>query len=79
MLPIDLKVVMKVNLLLVLFYMNDLPKWITDFNNSGKVDGYLNEVWDTYYDISTYTETQPDNNEFEGLFEGKRTPTFVWV
>lgn len=60
------------------FYMNEAPKWVTDFNNSGKADGYLNEVWNTYYDISTYTETLPDNNKFEGLFEGKTTPTFPY-
>ncbi|NLP56810.1 alkaline phosphatase PafA [Lutibacter sp. B1] len=60
------------------FYMNNLPSWVTDFNNSGKANNYLNETWDTYYDISTYTETLPDNNEFEGLFKGKNTPTFPY-
>lgn len=60
------------------FYMNKAPKWVQDFNNSGKADNYLNEIWDTYYDISTYTETLADNNEFEGLFEGKKTPTFPY-
>ena len=60
------------------FYMNQLPEWVQQFNNSGKANNYLNEVWDTYYNISTYTETLPDNNEFEGLFKGKDTPTFPY-
>lgn len=60
------------------FYMNELPKWVNDFNNSGKANMYLNETWNTYYDISTYTETLPDNNGFEGLFKGKSTPTFPY-
>jgi predicted AlkP superfamily pyrophosphatase or phosphodiesterase len=60
------------------FYMNELPNWVKKFNNSGKANAYLNEVWDTYYDISTYTETLNDNNEFEGLFKGKTTPTFPY-
>lgn len=60
------------------FYMNELPNWVKQFNNSGKATTYLNETWNTYYDISTYTETLPDNNEFEGLFKGKTTPTFPY-
>lgn len=60
------------------FYMNELPNWVSNFNNSGKADGYLNETWNTYYNISTYTETLPDNNNFEGKFKGKETPTFPY-
>lgn len=60
------------------FYMNKLPNWAEDFNNSGKADEYLNETWNTYYDIATYTETLPDNNDFEGLFKGKTSPTFPY-
>jgi predicted AlkP superfamily pyrophosphatase or phosphodiesterase len=60
------------------FYMNKLPNWVNNFNNSGKANSYLNETWNTYYDISTYTETLPDNNDFEGLFEGKTTSTFPY-
>jgi predicted AlkP superfamily pyrophosphatase or phosphodiesterase len=60
------------------FYMNELPNWVTQFNNSGKANSYLNLTWDTYYDISTYTESLSDNNEFEGTFKGKETPTFPY-
>jgi predicted AlkP superfamily pyrophosphatase or phosphodiesterase len=60
------------------FYMNELPNWVKEFNNSGKANNYLNQTWNTYYDISTYTETLPDNNEYESLFEGKSTPTFPY-
>ncbi len=60
------------------YYLNQLPGWVNEFNNSGKANTYLNETWNTYYDISTYTETLPDNNDFEGLFKGKTTPTFPY-
>lgn len=60
------------------FYMNDLPKWVVDFNSSGKANAYLNEVWDTYYDIDTYRESLPDNNPYEGLFTGKLEPVFPY-
>lgn len=60
------------------FYMNELPNWVTNFNNSGKANDYLNKTWDTYFNIDNYTESIPDNNEFEGLFKGKKTPTFPY-
>ena len=60
------------------FYMNELPKWVSDFNNNGKANEYLNQTWNTYYDINSYTETLPDNNNYEGLFKGKETPTFPY-
>ncbi len=54
------------------FYMNDLPDWVKDFNNSGKANSYV-KVWNTLHDINTYTESGPDKNEFEGGFSGQTT------
>lgn len=59
------------------FYMNKLPKWVTDFNASEAAESYL-KVWDTYYDISTYTESGADENTFEGGFAGKDKATFPY-
>ena len=59
------------------FYMNDLPQWVKDFNMSDKADSYLKE-WNTFYDISTYTESGPDENTFEGGFKGKDKATFPY-
>lgn len=58
------------------FYMNDLPKWVQDFNKSGKADAYLSKPWETLYDIKTYTESIEDNNAFEENFKGQDTPVF---
>ena len=60
------------------YYLNKLPKWVDDFNEQDIADDYLNETWDTYYPIETYTETGKDNNRYEGLFSGKDTPTFPY-
>jgi predicted AlkP superfamily pyrophosphatase or phosphodiesterase len=57
------------------FYMANLPKWVTDFNNS--TGAYL-KPWNTLYDISTYTESGSDLNTFEGGFKGKETATFPY-
>ncbi|MCL4163969.1 UNVERIFIED_CONTAM: hypothetical protein GTU68_015791 [Idotea baltica] len=59
------------------YYMNSLPKWVTDFNDSKVVESYLKE-WNTLYEISTYTESGDDFNEFEGGFKGKETATFPY-
>ncbi len=59
------------------YYMNVLPKWVDDFNTSNKAASYF-KVWDTYYDISTYTESGTDNNSFEGGFKGKEDATFPY-
>tara|TARA_B110001469_G_scaffold62549_1_gene60033 strand:+ start:2226 stop:3866 length:1641 start_codon:yes stop_codon:yes gene_type:complete len=58
------------------FYMEQLPNWVTEFNASKKVDDYLSKPWEPLYDISTYTQSIADNNEFEGLNNGEKTPTF---
>lgn len=59
------------------FYMDELPKWVKDFNNSGKAKSYL-KVWNTLYDIETYKESGSDVNEFEGGYKGKKNATFPY-
>jgi predicted AlkP superfamily pyrophosphatase or phosphodiesterase len=59
------------------FYMNNLPKWVEDFNKSNVSKSYL-KPWNTYYDITTYTESGSDLNNFEGGFKGKETATFPY-
>ncbi|NNK75419.1 MAG: alkaline phosphatase family protein, partial [Maribacter sp.] len=57
------------------FYMNELPKWVIDFNTSNTAESY-NKPWTTLKDINTYLESGLDNNNYEGLFTGQTTPTF---
>ncbi|GAA3564970.1 alkaline phosphatase PafA [Snuella lapsa] len=58
-------------------YMDELPKWVNDFNASGTVKSYL-KVWNTVYDINDYVESGSDLNTFEGGFKGKKTATFPY-
>ncbi len=60
------------------YYRDELPQWVKDFNALNKADDYLNQVWNTYFDINSYTESIADNNPFEGLFKGKKEPTFPY-
>lgn len=59
------------------FYMNGLPKWVKDFNDSDVTESYFKE-WNTLYDIDTYTESGNDLNTFETIFKGKKTATFPY-
>ena len=58
------------------FYMEELPSWVRKFNASKKADEYLSIPWETLYDLSTYTQSIADNNEFEALYNGEQTPIF---
>ena len=57
------------------YYMEQLPKWVIDFNSSGKAQSYK-KAWNTLKDIKEYKESGTDDNAYEGLFEGEASPTF---
>ncbi len=57
------------------YYMEQLPKWVIDFNSSGKAQSYK-KAWNTIKDIKDYRESGADNNAYEGLFEGETSPIF---
>ena len=57
------------------YYMDELPKWVTEFNAKKSVDKYK-KPWTTLKEINNYIESGSDNNNYEGLFEGQSTPTF---
>ena len=57
------------------YYMQQLPKWVEDFNESDRVEDYK-KPWTTLKDINSYVESGADNNTYEGLFETETTPTF---
>jgi predicted AlkP superfamily pyrophosphatase or phosphodiesterase len=60
------------------YYMEELPKWVKKFNESGRAKKYLKKKWKTFYDIDTYTESIDDDNSFEKPFKGEETPTFPY-
>jgi predicted AlkP superfamily pyrophosphatase or phosphodiesterase len=57
------------------YYMDQLPKWVMDFNTSGKAQSYK-KAWNTLKDIREYKESGTDDNGYEGLFNGETAPTF---
>ena len=57
------------------YYMNELPKWVADFNASDKAEVYK-KPWTTLENISTYLESGTDVNGYEGLFKGEVNSSF---
>lgn len=60
------------------YYFDELPEWVTDFNDRNLVDEYLSQTWKTLLPIIQYTESGPDDSPYERKFKGKETPTFPY-
>lgn len=57
------------------YYMQQLPKWVEDYNQSGKTKSFL-KTWNTLYPVNTYLASGPDDNNYEGVFKGEEKPVF---
>ena len=60
------------------FYMDELPEWAADFNNSDYADSLLNTGWKLLKDKSVYDESILDNNPYEMPYNGKLQPAFPY-
>ena len=52
------------------YYMNQLPKWVTDFNAKKLVDKYYDQGWTTLYPINTYVQSTEDAKPYEAKVFG---------
>ncbi len=57
------------------YYMQELPKWVKDFNASNIVEDYK-KPWNTFKDIASYLESGTDESPYEGKFNGETTTAF---
>jgi hypothetical protein len=58
------------------YYMNKLPPEVEKFNQEKNIDRYLGSDWNTLYPISTYVESDSDNESYEGKLPGETTSKF---
>lgn len=47
------------------FYTKEMPQWVIHFNSRKVVDSFYNQIWNTLYNINTYTESTADNVPYE--------------
>jgi len=60
------------------WYMNDLPRWLKNFNDEHLAKTYLEKWWATLYPIETYTASLPDENKYEAVPNKKDYPVFPY-
>jgi len=58
------------------YYLEKLPNWVKKFNEQNKANSYLNDTWNTLYDIKTYAQSRADDNLFEKNLNGQEKPVF---
>lgn len=58
------------------YYLNELPKWVQDFNTRQLAKKYLSEDWKTILPIDEYVESVKDDYAFETKFSGEEKPVF---
>jgi predicted AlkP superfamily pyrophosphatase or phosphodiesterase len=58
------------------YYMKELPGWVEKINKANMSNKYLSGEWETLLPMEKYTESIKDNNPYEGLFNGEKTPEF---
>ncbi len=47
------------------YYMNQLPKWVNDFNSLKIVDKYYQQGWNLLYPAATYVNSTADEKSYE--------------
>lgn len=60
------------------YYMDELPKWVNDFNAKKLPDSYLRQGWNTLYPVNTYVQSTNDENAFEGKPFGEKAKGFPY-
>lgn len=58
------------------FYMNELPKYVADFNAQNKANQYLDQKWEPLLPISDYIESTQDDTPYEQKYKGETAPVF---
>jgi predicted AlkP superfamily pyrophosphatase or phosphodiesterase len=56
------------------YYMNELPKWVNDFNNQKLTDKYYQQGWNLLYPANTYVQSTGDEKKYEAKPFGAAFP-----
>ena len=58
------------------YYMPRLPAFVDSFNRQGRVRQFMSKPWNTLYPKGSYSQSDPDDEPYEGKFKGDSTPAF---
>jgi len=60
------------------YYMKELPNWVKEFNAKKLPDQYYNMDWNTLHPLNTYTQSTPDEQEYEAKAFGASAKGFPY-
>jgi predicted AlkP superfamily pyrophosphatase or phosphodiesterase len=60
------------------FYGTALPDWVSQFNQEKRYMPYITKGWDLFKPASTYNESLPDDNPYEGKLYNSIAPVFPY-
>ncbi len=60
------------------YYMQDLPKWVNDFNAKNLAKELVSKGWNTLLPIEQYTESSRDDVPWESLLGSATKPVFPY-
>lgn len=58
------------------YYMEQLPKWVVDFNAKKYPQEMMKSKWDLLLKAEAYTESEEDDQPYEGALSGEAKPVF---
>ena len=58
------------------YYFNQLPAWVTEYNQQKYVDKAMAKDWNTLLPIDKYTNSSADNKVYEGTLPEEKQPVF---
>lgn len=58
------------------FFADELPEWVSDFNDEKWVDQYIDEGWDLLLPADQYRASLADENPYEYAWEGETASVF---
>ena len=58
------------------YYMKQLPAWVNQFNSSNTIAQLIKDGWNTLYPLNTYTQSDTDDQPYEGKLKGETSPVF---
>lgn len=58
------------------YYMNELPKWVQEYNDKKYPSQYAQKGWETLLPIEQYEESTADNQPWERKNTGEENPVF---
>lgn len=56
------------------YYMNELPKWVSDYNAQKNVDKYYEQGWSLLYPADSYVQSTADEKPYEAKPFGPKFP-----